>query len=103
MMLEQWINHLVIHTLLTRWKFFYYCYLDTCTWVTAYHTCCRFPFTYENTLYYSCTGDDNDRQWCYFGDDYFDNGSCDGKMLFEVFIIFLNRFSLIKTFYDKEP
>ena len=92
MMLEQcMINHIVIHTLLTRWKFFYYCYLDTCTWVTAYHTCCRFPFTYENTLYYSCTEDDNDRQWCYFGDDYDDTGGCYGKMLFEIMKIMKSK------------
>ena len=31
-------------------------------------------------MYHSCTGDDNDRQWCYFGDDEFDAGGCDGKI-----------------------
>lgn len=55
---------------------------DECTWLTATNDCCKFPFQYWNTEYYSCTADDSDNYWCYLGDDNIGNKHmCHGTVL----------------------
>ena len=56
---------------------------DTCTWLTNYHTCCKFPFHYLRTEYYSCTSHDSDSYWCRDGDIDSDYGICQGKVQFK--------------------